>query len=169
MVPRTASRRRYADPQAPHVIGNGTAMSSPLSRDSITAVIRWIRSATSARAPGGKAGQDSPSVHRPPRRLVYFSDAVFAIAVTLLVLNIRPHADPGVMRGDKVGRDRSVRWHVGSANSRRRSPGPQMPDGRALPSLATALGVGACGMAVAISGGPSMDGHHAALNIPCDE
>jgi uncharacterized membrane protein len=66
---------------------------SPSSREPVASVIRWVRSFATARAPGGKAGHDSPSVHRPPGRLVAFSDGVFAITVTLLVLDIRPPAD----------------------------------------------------------------------------
>ena len=59
----------------------------------VPTVIRLARSFGMMRAPGGKAGADSPSVHRDTGRLVAFIDAVFAITITLLVLAIRPPTD----------------------------------------------------------------------------
>jgi uncharacterized membrane protein len=46
-----------------------------------------------ARAPGGKAGSDPEAVHRDTHRLVTFSDGVFAITITLLVLSISRPSD----------------------------------------------------------------------------
>lgn len=68
-------------------------MPSPTSRAWAASAASWVRSLATARAPGGKAGHDSPAAQRPPGRLVAFSDAVFAITVTLLVLDIRPPSD----------------------------------------------------------------------------
>jgi len=56
--------------------------------------IRWRRSTVTTSSRDGPAGSGRGfGAERNPARVVFFSDGVFAITVTLLVLEIRPPAD----------------------------------------------------------------------------
>jgi uncharacterized membrane protein len=65
-------------------------MSSPASRGLVASTIRWVGSFIMPGEPD-KAGQGRWN----PGRSVRFSDGVFAISITLLVLNIKPPTDYG--------------------------------------------------------------------------
>jgi uncharacterized membrane protein len=63
---------------------------------------RWIRSLTRAQRPQAGAADPAFGVERAPRRVTGFTDAVFAITSTLLVLDIRlpagtDHLDRGLL------------------------------------------------------------------------
>ncbi len=60
--------------------------------------LRWLRSLAPVRAISGNIDTGA-AVHRETVRTVAFSDGVFAITVTLLVLEIRPPTDEDLLQG----------------------------------------------------------------------
>lgn len=58
-------------------------------------MMSWLRRQTTPGAPSGPAALRLPSIYRGTGRLEAFSDGVFAITVTLLILEIKPPSDYG--------------------------------------------------------------------------